>query len=309
MTDISFTPDTLALRAVDVKKQFGPVKAVDGISLEIPRGHIVALLGKNGAGKSTFIDIALGLQRATSGHVELFGMSPREAIRRSLVGVVQQSGALMNNYTVEQTLRLFSALHPQAMDYERVMEETGLSALRKRNVGKLSGGECQRLRLALALIPHPHLLILDEPTAGMDTTARREFWQLMHAQAHRGRTIIFATHYLAEVEDFSERTIILRQGVIVSDTSTHDLRRIGQTRTLHARVPKEYKDTVGDILARLPQSQTFTVRWDCAGDMCDLIVHAPSTDDIARHILTVHGVRDLEISTPSLDDTFARLTA
>jgi len=176
----------------EVTKDYGKVRAVNALSLDIPRGQIMALLGKNGAGKSTLIDIILGLQAPTSGTARVFGLAPRDAIRRSLVGVVLQTGSLPVDYTVAEALRLFGSTHDAHVDYGTILEETQLAHMSGRVIRKLSGGEQQRVRLALALLPDPHLLILDEPTAGMDATARREFWDLMRTQAERGRTLAFS---------------------------------------------------------------------------------------------------------------------
>ena len=150
-----------AISVHDIVKTFGALTAVNRITLDVPRGQIMALLGKNGAGKTTLIDMILGLQTPTSGACELFGMSARDAIRRSLVGVVHQTGALPSDFTVAQTLRMFAASHQSALPVERIMSETRLTELAKRPIRKLSGGEQQRVRLALALLPDPHLINLD----------------------------------------------------------------------------------------------------------------------------------------------------
>ena len=145
-------PNAPALSAQNIRKTFGTVTAVDGLSFTVNRGEIVALLGPNGAGKTTFIDIALGLQEADSGSVQLFGGTPREAIRRSLVGVVQQTGALDTSATVDSLLRLTASLHANPAPLDEVIEQAHLADFRRTRISKLSGGEQQRVRLALALI-------------------------------------------------------------------------------------------------------------------------------------------------------------
>lgn len=299
------------IRAEAVSKTYGEVQALNNLSLTVPSGDIVALLGKNGAGKTTFIDIALGLQRPTSGTCELFGMTPRNAIRRSLVGVVHQTGALIPDYTVAQTLHLFSSTHPTSLPVDQVMSETNLLSLASRSVRKLSGGEQQRVRLALALLPNPHLLILDEPTAGMDITARREFWDLMETQARQGRSILFATHYLAEAEDFAQRTVIMREGKIVADAPTAELIRQNTARTLRIVVPAASHDTVRRVLEGSFSADT-SLSWHFTEENSDssvLTLSSSHTDDVARALLSVPGTHNLEISVSSLEDVFTDLTA
>ncbi len=318
---------TPAVTATDVTKTFGSTTAVDNLSLNVPRGQIMALLGKNGAGKTTLIDVVLGLQRPDKGTTSVFGMSPREAIRRSLIGVVHQTGALPTDYTVSQTLHLFGSTHNTSLPLEQVMAETNLTHLAKRPIRKLSGGEQQRVRLALALLPDPLLLILDEPTAGMDATARREFWSLMRTQADRGRTIIFATHYLAEAQDFAERTVIMKDGRIIADADTDELRRTNARRTLRILVPVCNRDQARRSLSGVADAAELTIRWapysngnglsDEGGadhraaneEFGELIVEGPSTDEAARVLLAIKGAHDLEIATSTLEDAFTELTA
>ncbi|MDO5503743.1 MAG: ABC transporter ATP-binding protein, partial [Actinomycetia bacterium] len=204
----------------DLTKTFGrsdKVSAVDGIDLTIRAGEIVALLGPNGAGKTTTIDMILGLTAPTSGTVSVLGRRPRQAILDGQVSAVLQTGGLLADLKVEETVRLIASTFDRHADIADVMERAGITHLARRRVSKCSGGEQQRLRFALALLPEPELLILDEPTAGMDVTTRREFWSAMHAEAERGRTIIFATHYLEEASEFADRIVMMAEGRIVAD--------------------------------------------------------------------------------------------
>ncbi|QWW19702.1 ABC transporter ATP-binding protein [Schaalia sp. 19OD2882] len=305
------TPESVpALSVTGVRKTFGTTVAVDDVTLTVPSGQIVALLGKNGAGKTTLIDIALGLQRSTEGRVQLFGVTPREAIRRSCVGVVHQSGALLAEHTVEQCLRIFASTHSTKSDLTRIIEETHLTGLVKRPIRKLSGGEQQRVRLALALLPDPLLLVLDEPTAGMDATARREFWALMRAQANRGRTILFATHYLAEAEEFAQRTVIMKDGRIIADAPTDELRLASAGRHLRILIPERTRSEAASALALVPGAADLRVTWTrIHDDEVAVQVQGPETDEVARALLALHGAHDLEITASSLEDTFAQLTA
>lgn len=294
------------IEASSLTKTFGATVAVDSVSMRIGAGEIVALLGKNGAGKTTLIDMILGLQRPTSGTSALFGMQPRRAIAASLIGAVHQSGALPVDYTVRETLSLFAATHARPLGVDAIMEETRLAHFARRPIRKLSGGECQRVRLALALLPDPSLLILDEPTAGMDATARRDFWDLMKGQANRGRTIVFATHYLAEAEEFAQRTIIMKDGGIAADSPTYDLRSSYSRRRLRITVPERASSDACRQLAGIGLDAQCT---STDGGEAMIAVTGDSLDEAARRLLSIDGAHGLEISASSLEDVFAALTA
>src|SRR5690349_23444365 len=187
-----------------VVKRFGAVTAVDGISLRIRPGEVVALLGPNGAGKTSTVDMLLGLSAPTEGTARVYGRPPREAVALGLVSAVMQTGGLLKDYTVEETVRLTAVLFgkPRTAVAEAV-ERAGLSDVAGRLVGKCSGGQQQRLRFAMALLPDPELLILDEPTTGMHVAGRHDFWTAIRADARRGRTVGLATHYLEEAAAYA----------------------------------------------------------------------------------------------------------
>src|SRR5690625_752350 len=159
---------TPAVDLAAVTKRFGSVAAVDGMDLAIAPGEVVALLGRNGAGKTSTIDMVLGLQEPTTGSVSVYGMAPRTAVGLGAVSAVMQTGGLLDEYTVGETVELTASLFTPARPVGDVLERAGIADIRDRRVGKCSGGQQQRLRFALALLPDPDLLILDEPTTGMD---------------------------------------------------------------------------------------------------------------------------------------------
>ena len=200
----------------EVTKDYGKVRAVNALSLDIPRGQIMALLGKNGAGKSTLIDIILGLQAPTSGTARVFGLAPRDAIRRSLVGVVLQTGSLPVDYTVAEALRLFGSTHDAHVDYGTILEETQLAHMSGRVIRKLSGGEQQRVCVARALINDPKLILADEPTGNLDEKNEKIVLDLFRKLHEQGTTIIVVTHD-ALVASCAQREIMLNHGVLVGE--------------------------------------------------------------------------------------------
>ena len=223
---------TPALQATNIHQSFGHVDALRGVSLTLMPGEIVALLGVNGAGKSTFLDIVLGLATPTQGDISVYGMSPREAVRRSLVGAMLQSGALPRDGKVRNTIDLVAAMHANPIPTDELLERTNLTKLAKRPLNKLSGGEVQRVRLALALSGNPD---------GMDALARRAFWDTMHAEAAEGRTLLFATHYLTEARKEADRIVIIDAGKVLLDAPTEqvvadneDLEDVFERITSHA---------------------------------------------------------------------------
>ena len=226
-----------AIRATGLRKTFratdgSTVVAVDDVDLTIASGEIVAFLGPNGAGKTTTVDMLLGLTRPDAGTVEVYGTDPGRAVRAGRVSAVMQTGGLLPDFTVEETVRAIAATHGRSDRVAAVIERAALTEIADRRVQACSGGEQQRLKFALALVPDPDLVILDEPTAGMDVATRQHFWDTMRADAAQGRTIVFATHYLAEADEFAERTVLIARGRIVADGPTADVRASFGGRTV-----------------------------------------------------------------------------
>ncbi|MFI6424355.1 ABC transporter ATP-binding protein [Promicromonospora sp. NPDC050880] len=225
--------------ALDVRglvKEFrgrgGTVRAVDGLDLRVGRGEVVAFLGPNGAGKTTTIDLALGLTRPTSGTVSVLGSTPADAVAAGRVAAVMQTGGLLRDLTVGETVRLTAALFGTDQDVTACLERAGIADLERRPVGKCSGGQQQRLRFAMALVSEPDLLFLDEPSTGMDVMGRRQFWSAVRDDAARGRTVVFATHYLDEAELYADRVVMVSRGRVVADGTAQQIKDQVGVRTL-----------------------------------------------------------------------------
>src|SRR3954454_8791158 len=222
----------VALRGLT--KHFGTVAAVDGLDLTIEQGEIVAFLGPNGAGKTSTIDMVLGLSRPDAGTAEVFGGTPRSAVAHGLVTAVMQTGGLLKDLTVAETVQLTATLFAHTRPVAEVLDRAGLTEIAGRRVGKCSGGEQQRLRFAMALLPEPELIILDEPTTGMDVEGRREFWSAIRADAERGRTVVFATHYLDEADAYADRIVLVSRGRVVADGTAAQIKALSAGRIVTA---------------------------------------------------------------------------
>lgn len=230
--------EILALR--NVHKRFGTLEAVDGISLRVDAGATLALLGPNGAGKTTTLGMILGLLAPSSGQVMVLGRPPHRAVTDGLVGALLQSGTgsgLPPGTRVGELIRFMASLYPAPLTPSAVLERAGLASLAGRKVDGLSGGELQRARFALAICGDPELLILDEPTVGLDVPSQRSFWQTVRAFAAEGRAVLFATHYLAEAEENAQRVIVLNRGRIVADGPVTEIRRAAATKQVRFSAP------------------------------------------------------------------------
>ncbi len=282
-------------------KRFGAVTAVDGLDLAIQPGEIVAFLGPNGAGKTSTIDMVLGLSRPDGGTAEVFGMAPRTAVAHGLVTAVMQTGGLLKDLTVAETVELTAALFAHTRPVAEVLQRAGLTEIAGRRVGRCSGGEQQRLRFAMALLPEPELIILDEPTTGMDVEGRREFWSAIRADAERGRTVVFATHYLDETDAYADRIVLVSRGRVVADGTAAQIKALSAGRMVTAT----WEDVgTADALAlrRLPGVEDVELRGDT------VLVRAADSDAVARHLLTTTPARDLQITSRGLEDAFLALT-
>ncbi|MUN53866.1 ATP-binding cassette domain-containing protein [Kocuria koreensis] len=270
--------------------------AVDGVNVEVGSGEIIGLLGPNGAGKSTLIDMVLGLTKPSSGTVRTFGGTPHQAIAHGRIGAVLQTGGLLPNLTVRDTIRMIAATHRNPLPLDTVLDQADLTHLADRKVVKCSGGEQQRIRFALAILSSPDLLILDEPTSGMDANARHTFWESMKTQASSGRTIVFATHYIEEAQNFAQRIIMVGNGRVVVDGPTDDVRAHAAPSQVSAVLPDDVE------ASSLPGVQSVSIDGDRTTMTTD------QSDELARHLLTRTGATGLTISAGSLEDAFLALT-
>ena len=303
MTAQDTIPAVGGIRLQGLTKTFSapqrPIHAVRGIDVSIDAGETVALLGPNGAGKSTTIDMLLGLSRPDRGTVHVFGRLPREAVHAGLVGAMLQRGELIRDLSVREIVTMMAALYPDPMDVDEALELTGLKTTARQRTQKLSGGQTQRVRFAVAIVSNPELLVLDEPTVAMDVEGRREFWSIMRAFAARGKTVLFATHYLEEADANADRAILMAHGRIVADGPTTEIKaRVGR-RMIRATLP----GVDPAALAELPGVASA----DRHGDA--VILSCTDSDQTIRTLLARHpAAKDIEITGGSLEEAFLELT-
>ncbi|MGK5637904.1 ABC transporter ATP-binding protein [Streptomyces sp. URMC 126] len=302
----TFTGDSRRAGAVpavsftNVNKSYGAVRAVADLDLRLYPGETVALLGPNGAGKSTTLDLLLGLSRADSGTVELFGTTPQQALEQGKVGAMLQSGGLMEEVRVRELVRLACDLHPRAYPVDRVLEQAGIAEIADRLVNKLSGGQEQRVRFALATAGANDLIVLDEPTTGMDVTSRQTFWSAMRRQADEGRAVLFATHYLEEADAIADRVIVLHRGRILADGSAAEIKAKAGARRI-----------VFDLEGEIPEAALRALPHLAALEVSGRTVRIQSHDaDATVHALYGLGLfpRNLEVAGLGLEQAFIAIT-
>lgn len=293
---LTAVPHAIVLR--DLRKSFGAVQAVNGISLTVEAGEIIAFLGPNGAGKTSTIDMILGLSSPDSGELSVFGLSPHQAITRGLISAVMQSGGLLKDMTVGETARYTASLYAHSRPVPEVLERAGIAGIADRLVGKCSGGEQQRLRFAMSLLSDPELLILDEPTTGMDVEGRRSFWAAIREDTLRGRTVLFATHYLEEADAYADRIILIRRGEIVADGTASEIKAMTGGRTVRATL----RGADVAALTAIDGADNVTVNGDT------ILIQAANSDAVARHLLNHTDAHNLEIVASGLENAFIALT-
>ncbi|MEU7689406.1 ABC transporter ATP-binding protein [Microbispora hainanensis] len=289
-----------AIAFTDVTKRYGDVLAVDGLDLEIPAGATVALLGPNGAGKSTSINMLLGLLRPSSGEIRVFGVPPETAVADGELGAMLQEGTLIPELTVAETVDFVRRLYPRPLPLEEILRLADLTELARRRADRLSGGQTQRVRFALAIAGGPRLLLLDEPTAAMDVESRRTFWDNMRAYAAGGRTILFATHYLEEADENADRVVVIARGRVVADGSAAEIKAgvAGQAVSfLLGDQPVAGLEALPGTTGVELQSGRVTLRTTDLDATVDALYRKTTLD-----------IRDLQLHGADLEDAFLALT-
>jgi ABC-2 type transport system ATP-binding protein len=292
-------PGAAAVQFENVSKHYGAVKAVNELSLELPQGRTIAFLGPNGAGKSTSLDMLLGLKKPTSGTVRVYGKAPREAVLAGQVGAMLQTSGLMSDVTVRELMELMTKLHPRPLGVDELLARANIADIADRRVDKLSGGQTQRVRFAIAIAGDSDLIVLDEPTTGMDVENRQIFWAAMKAEAERGKTILFATHYLEEADQIADQVLVINKGRLLANGTAAQIKAQAGFQRLSFRLPGVTRDQ----LLMLPNVVSLEVVNDRVS------IQSSDSDKTFYSLLDAgHRPEQIEISALGLEQAFVAIT-
>lgn len=288
-----------------VTRRFGDVVALDDVSLAVGPGELVGLLGPNGAGKSTLLSLVCGQRRPDTGRVRLLGGDPRDAGTRTRLGITPQETGLPATLRVREVVDFVGGHFADPVPTGELLEQFGLTGLARRQTGALSGGQRRRLAVALALVGRPRVVLLDEPTTGLDVGARQALWDAVRTYHAAGGTVLLTSHYLEEVQALAERVVVIDRGVVrADDTLDAVLRRVSLRRVV-LTAPDDLSAWPGVVRAersaRTGTGPAGTVRQT---------LFTPDADALVRD-LVLAGVPfgDLEIRGASLEEAFAEMVA
>ncbi|MEM7053264.1 MAG: ABC transporter ATP-binding protein [Pseudomonadota bacterium] len=289
---------TALLQSSQLRHRYGKTVALDGIDLTLRTGQVTALLGPNGAGKTTLIHQILGVLPVREGRLEILGLQPSDRNCRKRLGAMLQISGVQDNLTVIELMELFASFYPQSADFDAVLDEAGLGGLEKRKYQRLSGGQKQRVLYALAVVGNPDVLILDEPTTGLDPSARRKLWQAIDQRRQTGSSVLLCTHYLDEAEQLADHIVVLNRGRVRTQGSTDEIR---------AQVPRQQIRCRSDqpIAAIEALEDVQHVRQD--NHRLDILVR--TAEPVVRHLLQHDpALSELEVLRTTLETAFLALT-
>jgi len=243
-------PRPIALSFQDVSHRYGARTALDRLNLQVAQGEVLALLGPNGAGKTTTISALLGLLQPQEGRIQVLGSDPRQAVADGRVGAMLQSGSgigLPPGVRVDEALGLVRRFYRRPAPYDQLVERADIGSLLRRRTDRLSGGQAQRVRFAIAIAGDPEVVFLDEPTSAMDVESRQGFWRMMRDFGNEGRTVLFATHHLAEADEIADRVVVLNHGKVVADGPAATLKAAVATRRLRFVTDRPDRPELSDL--------------------------------------------------------------
>ena len=276
-----------AILVRDLRKRYGSLEAVRGLSFEVERGEVFGLLGPNGAGKTTTVEILEGYRNPDAGHVSVLGFDPArgEVEMKQRVGVVLQTMGFYPNATVRESVEHVAGFYPRPRDARETIALVGLDGNEDKRARHLSGGQRRRLDLALALVGDPELVFLDEPTTGFDPAARRTAWSVIRTLRELGKTVMLTTHYLDEAQALADRVAIVKDGVLIAQGPPDELS---------------------------PGRASYRVAYDAGGRHVEL-----ETDDPTELLYRLTSealergeqLENLSVTRPTLEDVYLELTA
>jgi len=281
-----------------VVKRYGKTEALRGYDMTLRRGEIVALLGPNGAGKTTAVRLLLGLISPDEGRVRVLGRDPRSADARRRLGAMLQVARVPETLLVREHIALFRSYYPRPLPAAEVMRSAGLEGIENRKFGDLSGGQRQRVLFGLALCGDPDLVLLDEPTIGMDLQSRRRLWDAVRALAAGGRSVLLTTHYLEEADALADRVIVIDKGRAIREGTPSEIKHGVSGRRIRC-----VTRLTSDHVRALPSVISLETDRDA------LVIYAEHPENVVRRLLleddSLHG---LEVSAAPLEDAFLALT-
>jgi ABC-2 type transport system ATP-binding protein len=290
--------DRIVASLEGVNKNYGTVQALRGVDFRVRAGEVVALLGTNGAGKTTAVKLLLGLMQTNSGRARVFGGDPTNPENRMRTGAMLQVGRVPETLRVREHIDLFSSYYQKPMTSADVLAAVGLETLRDRKFGDLSGGQRQRVLFALAICGDPDLLFLDEPTVGLDVDARRMLWDEIRKMIARGKTVLLTTHYLQEADALADRVAVINQGEIIAEGT-----------------PSEIKaKTAGKRIRCITNLSINTLRQipgvtEVKEDRDAVEIHTAEAESVVRELLARDAeLCGLEITSTGLEEAFLALT-
>lgn len=284
----------------NVMKSYGTQHALNGLNVSFAKGHVTALLGPNGAGKTTAVSLLLNLARPTSGRVLVGDMPPGHHELRERIGAMLQETAAPDGLTIRETLQLFRSYYRRPLSLERLLQITGLEKEAGRRASSLSGGQKRRLAFGIALAGDPDIIVLDEPTVGMDIESRIRFWEVVRTLADGGRTILLTTHYLEEADAVADRIVVIANGQLVAEGTPEQLKSALPLRKVSFKAGKMPGK---QMLLNLPGVEEVKI----AGNQISLLVH--DADKLLPELLQSNwGVTDIQVHAASLETVFRQLT-
>jgi len=282
-----------------VHHHYGSTAALDGIDLALSGGKVTALLGPNGAGKTTLIHLLMGVLPVQKGRIKVFGsLRPGQRPAQRRIGVMLQASGVQNNLTVTELLDLFASFYPNPDSRERLLDELDLVELADRRFRHLSGGQKQRVLFALAVVGKPDWLILDEPTTGLDPSARRILWRAIDARRQSGASILLCTHFMDEAQKLADHVVVLNSGRVLDQGSPDAIRRRVASERIRARTSLSL-----ETIRELPSVQSVT-----AGEDRIEILSRRGTETVRALLSADDGVEDLEVAAADLETAFLTLT-
>jgi len=281
-----------------VSKSFGPVRALCQVDLDVHAGEVVAVLGQNGAGKTTAVKLLLGLASANAGTVSVFGGDPRMPLNRLRTGAMLQVGRVPETLRVEELVDLFSSYYVKPMAARETLVAAGLEGIEKRRFGVLSGGQKQRVLFALAICGDPDLLFLDEPTVGLDVEARRTLWDEIRRLVVRGKTVLLTTHYLQEADALGDRIVVINRGTIIAQGTPAEIkaRTAGRQIRCVTRLPVATVCSLPGVL-------------EVCSDRGAVVIGTAAAEPVLRELFRRDPeVSAIEVTSAGLEDAFLALT-